>query len=79
MESLNYHHLRYFWAAAREGSVTRASEKLHVSQPAVSAQIRDLEEALGEKLFKRSGRSISLTETGRVVYRYAEEIFGLGT
>ena len=79
MESLNYHHLRYFWAAAREGSVTRASEKLHVSQPAVSAQIRDLEQALGEKLFTRSGRSISLTETGRVVYRYAEEIFGLGT
>ena len=78
MESLNYHHLRYFWAAAREGGVTRASEKLHISQPAVSAQIRDLEQALGEKLFTRSGRSIALTETGRVVYRYAEEIFGLG-
>ena len=79
MEWLNYHHLRYFWAAAREGSVTRASEKLRVSQPAVSAQIRDLEQALGEKLFTRSGRSISLTEAGRVVYRYAEEIFGLGS
>ena len=79
MEWLNYHHLRYFWAAAREGSVTRASEKLHISQPAVSAQIRDLEQALGEKLFTRSGRSIALTETGRVVYRYAEEIFGLGS
>jgi LysR family transcriptional activator of nhaA len=79
MEWLNYHHLRYFWAAAREGSVTRASEKLHISQPAVSAQIRDLEQALGEKLFRRSGRSIALTETGRVVYRYAEEIFGLGS
>ena len=78
MESLNYHHLRYFWAAAREGSVTRASEKLHISQPAVSAQIRDLEQALGEKLFTRSGRSIALTEAGRVVYRYAEDIFGLG-
>ena len=78
MDWLNYHHLRYFWAAAREGSVTRASEKLHISQPAVSAQIRDLEQALGEKLFTRSGRSIALTETGRVVYRYAEEIFGLG-
>jgi LysR family transcriptional activator of nhaA len=79
LESLNYHHLRYFWAAAREGSVTRASEKLRVSQPAVSAQIRDLERALGEKLFARSGRTLALTEAGRVVYRYAEEIFGLGT
>ena len=78
MEALNYHHLRYFWAAAREGSVTRASEKLHISQPAVSAQIRDLEQALGEKLFARSGRGLVLTEAGRVVYRYAEEIFGLG-
>jgi LysR family transcriptional activator of nhaA len=78
MEFLNYHHLRYFWAAAREGSVTRASEKLHISQPAVSAQIRDLEQALGEELFTRSGRSIALTEAGRVVQRYAEDIFGLG-
>ena len=79
MDSLNYHHLRYFWAAAREGGVTRASQRLHVSQPAVSAQIRDLEQALGEKLFSRSGRTLSLTEAGRVVYRYADEIFGLGT
>lgn len=78
MEWLNYHHLRYFWAAAREGGVTRASERLHISQPAVSAQIRSLEQALGEKLLRRSGRSIALTETGRVVYRYADEIFGLG-
>lgn len=79
MKSLNFNHLRYFWAAAREGSVTRASERLHISQPAVSAQIRALEHALGEKLFSRSGRSLVLTEVGRVVYRYAEEIFGLGT
>jgi len=79
MEWLNYHHLRYFWAAVREGSVTRASEKLHISQPAVSTQIRGLEQALGEKLFTRSGRTLALTEAGRVVYRYAEEIFGLGT
>jgi hypothetical protein len=79
MEWLNYHHLRYFWAAAREGSVTRASEKLHVSQPAVSTQIRGLEQALGERLFTRSGRTLALTDAGRVVYRYAEEIFGLGT
>ena len=78
MDPLNYHHLRYFWAAAREGGVTRASQRLHVSQPAVSAQIRDLEHALGEKLFTRSGRTLSLTEAGRMVYRYAEEIFSLG-
>jgi LysR family transcriptional activator of nhaA len=79
MEWLNYHHLRYFWAAAREGGVTRASERLNVSQPAISAQIRTLEEALGEKLFTRSGRTLALTEAGHLVYRYAEEIFGLGT
>jgi LysR family transcriptional activator of nhaA len=78
MQSLNYHHLRYFWAAAREGGVTRASRKLHISQPAVSAQIRGLEQALGEKLFNRSGRTLVLTEAGRVVYPYADEIFGLG-
>lgn len=78
MEWLNYHHLRYFWAAVREGSVTRASQKLHVSQPAVSAQIRALEQALGEKLLTRSGRRLVLTEPGRQVYGYAEEIFGLG-
>ena len=78
MESLNYHHLRYFWVAAREGGVTRASQRLHISQPAVSAQIRELEQALGEKLFNRSGRTLVLTEAGRTVYRYADEIFGLG-
>ena len=79
MDSLNYHHLRYFWVTAHEGSVTKASETLHISQPAVSAQIRALEQAFGEKLFRRSGRSLAMTEAGRVVYRYAEEIFGLGT
>jgi LysR family transcriptional activator of nhaA len=79
MEWLNYHHLRYFWASVREGSVTRASQRLHISQPAVSAQIRALEQALGEKLLDRSGRHLAPTETGRLVYGYAEEIFGLGT
>lgn len=78
MEWLNYHHLRYFWAVAREGGVTRASRKLNISQPTVSAQIRELEEALGEKLFSRQGRSLALTDMGRVVFRYADEIFGLG-
>ena len=78
MEYLNYHHLRVFWTAAREGGVTRASEKLHVSQPTVTTQIRALEQALGQKLFKRSGRHLVLTDLGRSAYRYADEIVGLG-
>jgi LysR family transcriptional activator of nhaA len=78
MEWLNYHHLLYFWTVAREGSVTRASEQLYLSQPTISAQIRSLEQSIGEKLFAKSGRNLVLTEMGRVVFRYAEEIFSLG-
>jgi LysR family transcriptional activator of nhaA len=78
MGSLNYHHLLYFWTVAREGSITRATRKLHLTQPTISAQIRTLEETLGEKLFTRSGRQLALTEMGQVVFRYAEEIFTLG-
>lgn len=78
MEYLNYHHLRVFWTAAREGGVTRASEKLNVSQPTVTTQIRALEQALGQKLFSRSGRRLVLTDLGRSAYRYADEIVGLG-
>ncbi len=78
MEWLNYHHLLYFWMVAREGSVARAAEQLHLAQPTISGQVRALEEALGERLFNRSGRNLVLTEIGRVVYRYADEIFGLG-
>lgn len=78
MEWLNFHHLRYFWTVARERSVTRAAEKLHISQPTVSAQVRELEAAFGEELFARGGREITLTDRGRLVYRYADEIFGLG-
>jgi LysR family transcriptional activator of nhaA len=77
-EPLNYHHLRYFWAVAREDGVGRAAAKLEVSQPSLSAQIRRLEEALGHKLFARSGRRLVLTEIGRLAYGYAEQIFGLG-
>lgn len=75
---MNFHHLRYFWAVAREGSVTAAAEALQVSQPTVSTQIRKLEESLGHGLFDRSGRSLSLTPEGRVVLDYANEIFRLG-
>lgn len=76
---LNYHHLRYFWAVAREGSLRRASELLRVSQPSMSAQIGLLEEALGEDLFRPRGRSLELTEFGQMVYGYADEIIALGT
>jgi len=75
---LNYHHLLYFWTVAREGSVTKASEQLHLAQPTVSGQLKALENALGEKLFERAGRRLVLTGVGRVVFRYADEIFSLG-
>jgi LysR family transcriptional regulator, transcriptional activator of nhaA len=78
MEWLNYHHLLYFWVVAREGSVTRASEQLRLAQPTISGQLKALEEALGERLFERTGRRMLLTEVGRVVFRYADEIFSLG-
>ncbi len=78
MEWLNYHHLLYFWTVARLGSITRATEELYLTQPTISAQLRVLEESLGEKLFTRTGRNITLTEMGRVVFRYADEIFSLG-
>ena len=78
MAQLNYRHLYYFLTAAREGGVTAASEVLHVSQPAVSAQIRKLERSLGHDLFDRSGRSLTLTAEGRIVLDYAGEIFRLG-
>ena len=78
MEWLNYHHLRYFWTVAKEGSLVRAAEKLHVSQPSISEQIRELESALGEKLFQREGRKNKLTDTGQIVLGFAEEIFALG-
>ena len=78
MEWLNYHHLLYFWTFARVGSVVRASEELQLTQATVSAQLKSLEEALGEKLFRKAGRNLALTDTGKVVYGYADEIFSLG-
>lgn len=75
---LNYHHLRYFWAVVREGSVTRAAARLHVSQPTVSEQLRELEQQVGERLLERRGTRLVLTEVGTTVFRYAEEIFALG-
>ncbi|HEX8311328.1 MAG TPA: LysR family transcriptional regulator [Chthoniobacteraceae bacterium] len=78
-EWLNYHHLRYFHAVAKEGSVRRASDKLRTSQPSICAQVKQLEAALGETLYRRSGRSIVLTDFGQTIYGYAEEIFALGS
>lgn len=78
MEWLNYHHLRYFWSVAREGHVGRAAQAMNVSQPSVSAQLRLLEDAVGEPLFHRKGRRLTLTETGRTVLEYADDIFALG-
>ena len=78
MEWLNYHHLLYFWVVACHGSVTRAAAELRLAQSTVSTQLRTLEEVLGEKLFARTGRRLVLTDVGRLVFRYADEIFGLG-
>jgi len=78
MEWLNYHHLLYFWMVTREGSIVKASKLLLLAPPTITGQIRALEATLGEKLFMRSGRNLVPTETGRLVYRYANEIFSLG-
>ena len=78
MERINYQHLFYFWNVACEESVTRACEKLHLAQPTVSGQLAVFEKAIGEKLFRKNGRKLALTDTGRVVFRYADEIFSLG-
>src|SRR5687768_7852312 len=78
MEWLNYHHLLYFWTVAREGSIAGATKKLNLTQPTISAQLRQLEDSLGEKLFEKSGRGLVLTEAGKVALRYADEIFALG-
>ncbi|WP_243221336.1 transcriptional activator NhaR [Methylobacter sp. S3L5C] len=78
MQRINYQHLFYFWNVAREESITRACEKLHLAQPTISGQLTVFEEAVGEKLFYKNGRKMALTDTGRVVFRYADEIFSLG-
>lgn len=78
LNQLNFHHLFYFWRVARLKHLTRAAEELHTSQSAVSSQIRQLEERIGEDLFTREGRRLTLTDTGQLVLAYAENIFGLG-
>jgi LysR family transcriptional activator of nhaA len=78
MTQLNLHHLHYFWAVAKEGNLTRAAVRLHVSQSALSTQIRQLERQVGHALFVRAARSMQLTEPGRVALAYAETIFSAG-
>jgi LysR family transcriptional activator of nhaA len=78
MRELNYNHLLYFWAVAREGGLTRAAERLHLSQSALSVQIRKLEHQLGHKLLEREGKKLVLTEAGRIALNYAETVFKTG-
>jgi len=75
---LNYHHLLYFWMVAREGGLAAACARLHLAQPTVSSQIKALEKSLKARLFERVGRTLVMTELGRLVCRYADEIFTLG-
>ena len=76
--SINYKHLNYFWTVAHEGSIAKASEKLHITPQTISGQISLLEKRMGNELFERQGRGLRLTETGRLVLGYADEIFELG-
>lgn len=78
MDWLNYHHLYYFWLAAKEGTITAAAKRLHLTRPTVTAQIRSLEKAIGQKLFRQRGRGLVLTDCGQQVLQYADEIFAIG-
>ncbi len=78
MRHLNYSHLQYFWTVAREGSIVRASEVLNLTPQTISGQLKLLDEAVGHALFNRVGRRLVLSETGQVVFRYADEIFSIG-
>lgn len=79
MRHLNYNHLLYFWTVAQEGSVAKAAEVLHLTPQTISGQLKMLEETVGEPLFERVGRGLVITELGRVVEQYADEIFSLGS
>ncbi|MEM1007015.1 MAG: LysR family transcriptional regulator [Pseudomonadota bacterium] len=75
---LNYHHLRYFWAVAHDGNLTRTAQRLNLSQSALSVQIRELEDRLGHPLFERRGRKLHLTEAGHIALDHADAIFATG-
>ncbi|MBK1630242.1 transcriptional activator NhaR [Thiohalocapsa halophila] len=78
MAHLNLKHLRYFWSVASHGSIARAAEILHLTPQTISGQLRELEEQVGAKLFTKSGRGLALTDTGRLVFSYADEMFRIG-
>ncbi|GHA33102.1 LysR family transcriptional regulator [Devosia pacifica] len=78
MSELNYNHLRYFWAVAHEGNLTRTASRLNITQSALSVQIKKLEERLGHALFERRGRQLHLTEAGRIALDHADQIFATG-
>lgn len=78
MKALNFNHLRYFWAVAHEGSLTRAAERLHLSQSSLSVQIQKLEHQIGHPLFDRIGRKLVLTEAGQIALDYADRVFDAG-
>lgn len=78
MAALNYNHLRYFWVVAHAGNLTRAAEKLNLSQSALSVQIQKLEHQLGQALFDRVGKKLMLTEAGRIALDYADAVFTTG-
>ena len=77
--TVNFKHLHYFWVAAKAGGIVRAGEQLHTTPQTLSGQIKLLEDRLGRRLFRKSGRKLELTDDGRVALRYADEIFGLGS
>lgn len=78
MNNLNFKHLRYFWMVGKTGSIARASEQLYLSPQSISVQLGDLENSLGVQLFRKVGRGLELTDMGRRVFSYADEIFSLG-
>ncbi|KJV07035.1 transcriptional activator NhaR [Methylocucumis oryzae] len=78
MERLNYQHLYYFWVVAKQGSISKACEILHLAQPTISGQFAVFEQHIGSQLLRKEGRKLVLTDTGRTVFNYAEEIFTLG-
>jgi LysR family transcriptional regulator, transcriptional activator of nhaA len=78
MRDLNFNHLRYFWAVAHEGSLTRAAGRMNLSQSALSVQIQKLEHQIGHPLFERVGRRLELTEAGKIALDYADTVFEAG-
>jgi LysR family transcriptional activator of nhaA len=78
MATLNFKHLRYFWIVAKTGSIARAAEQLHLAPHSISGQLKEFEGTLGVDLFRRAGRNLELTDAGRRILAYAEDIFNIG-